>query len=241
MTHVQMMTMLISLGMSKAGAAAMMGNIDCESNAEACRVQGDFDPSRRVSRAYAQAVDSGTLSPNDFARDAKGWGMIQWTYWSRKQGLLNYAKSRGVSIADPTMQLNYIVVELKSDYPALWQYLTATTNLYEATRRICVEFERPAINNIEARFRAAQETLTIHDAQPPKESYWPPRMLCKGMSGPDVSSLQGLLTAHGYTVRTISGVVDEATDKAIRQYQQDDGLTVDGIAGPMTWASILKM
>jgi peptidoglycan hydrolase-like protein with peptidoglycan-binding domain len=77
--------------------------------------------------------------------------------------------------------------------------------------------------------------------EPPKVSYWPPRTICKGMDGPDVSALQALLTAHGYSVRTISGVFDEATEAAVRKYQTEHGLDVDGIVGPKTWASLLAM
>lgn len=77
--------------------------------------------------------------------------------------------------------------------------------------------------------------------EPPKVSYWPPRTICKGMDGPDVSALQALLLAHGYTVRTISGVFDEATEISARKYQTDHSLDVDGIVGPKTWASLLSM
>jgi peptidoglycan hydrolase-like protein with peptidoglycan-binding domain len=78
--------------------------------------------------------------------------------------------------------------------------------------------------------------------EPPKvNDFWPPRMICKGMDGPDVAALQALLTAHGYTVRTISGVFDEATEAAVRKYQTEHGLDVDGIVGPKTWASLLAM
>lgn len=75
----------------------------------------------------------------------------------------------------------------------------------------------------------------------PKNEYWPPRTLCKGMDGPDVTALQALLTVHGYAVRTISGVFDEATEAAVKKYQQDNGLAPDGVAGPMTWTAITKI
>ena len=34
--------------------------------------------------------------------------MAQWTYWSRKQNLLNFAKSKGKSIGDLNMQLEFL-------------------------------------------------------------------------------------------------------------------------------------
>ena len=63
-------------------------------------------------------------------------------------------------------------------------------------------------------------------------------MICKGMDGIDVTILQALLVAHGYTVNAINGVFDESTDKATRAYQKDNGLTQDGIAGNDTFHSI---
>lgn len=245
MTELQILGLFVSEGMTPTAAEAMWGNIYRESGGEANRVQGDFSPTRMVSKAYTKDVDDGRISPDTWARDGRGYGLIQWTYWSRKMGLLNYAKAHGKSIGDAETQGRYIIHELQQDYPALWQYLTTTDNLYEATRRICVEFERPAINNVDARFTAAQAAQKVWDAaqvdKPKFNEFWPPRTICKGMDGPDVTALQALLTAHGYAVRTISGVFDEATEAAVKKYQQDSGLVPDGIAGPMTWTAITKI
>ena len=43
---------------------------------------------------YTAAVDNGTYT--NFVNDKYGYGIFQWTYWSRKQNLLNYAKSKGL-------------------------------------------------------------------------------------------------------------------------------------------------
>lgn len=241
MTELDILSRFVSDGMTPTAAEAMWGNIYSESGGESNRVQGDFSPTRIVSKSYTKDVDEGRISPSTFARDGRGYGLVQWTFWSRKQGLLNYAKAHGKSIGDTAMQVDYIVVEFKSDFPALWQYLTFTDNLYEATRRICMEFERPAVNNVDARYTAAQAAQNAWDAAEKTERYWPPRTICKGMDGPDVAALQALLTAHGYTVRTISGVFDEATEISARKYQTEHGLDVDGIVGPKTWASLLAM
>jgi peptidoglycan hydrolase-like protein with peptidoglycan-binding domain len=64
-------------------------------------------------------------------------------------------------------------------------------------------------------------------------------MICKGMNGADVTVLQALLVAHGYTLNAVNGVFDASTDKAVRKYQEDNGLTVDGVVGPQTWAKLL--
>ena len=56
-----------------------------------------------------------------------------------------------------------------------------------------------------------------------------------------VDRLEGLLYAHGYTYGSTKGVFSDSTDRAVRKFQQDNKLTVDGIAGPMTWAAITKL
>lgn len=43
--------------------------------------------------SYTAAVDGGTYT--GFVRDCAGYGLAQWTYWSRKQGLFNFAKAAG--------------------------------------------------------------------------------------------------------------------------------------------------
>ena len=60
------------------------------------------------------------------------------------------------------------------------------------------------------------------------------------MSGPDVTVLQAILVARGYTVNAVNGVFDASTDKATRRFQTDSGLSADGVVGPLTWNALLK-
>jgi N-acetylmuramoyl-L-alanine amidase len=36
------------------------------------------------------------------------------------------------------------------------------------------------------------------------------------------------------------GSFGKLTEKAVRQYQQENGLTVDGIVGPVTWKKLFE-
>lgn len=58
----------------------------------------------------------------------------------------------------------------------------------------------------------------------------------KGSSGNDVRELQNKLIDQGYNVGSTGadGVYGSNTEAAVRKYQQDNGLTVDGIAGEQT-------
>jgi peptidoglycan hydrolase-like protein with peptidoglycan-binding domain len=67
------------------------------------------------------------------------------------------------------------------------------------------------------------------------------RYLKKGCKGKDVRALQTLLIGYGYSCGPDGADRDfgSNTDKALRAYQKDHGLSVDGICGPKTWAKLL--
>lgn len=234
-------------GLTEAGALGLMGNLQAESGLFPCRLQGDYQDGFPMSKAYADRVDNGLLTVDRAAADGLGWGLAQWTYQPRKKALLLYCLGRSVSIGNLQAQLDFLVTELRKDYVGLNQYLCSTGDLYEATARVCKEYERPAVNNIQARYEFALglKKVVADPAEPPEEpaeeTFWPPRMLCNGMNGTDVEALQGLLYAHGYTYGSTRGVFGVSTDKAVRNFQRDNGLAVDGIAGPLTWAALVKM
>lgn len=243
-------------GCTATGALALMGNWDCESNLEPCRVQGDFTTDRTMSRDYANKVDNGLISDDGFAKDAKGWGLAQWTYHTRKRSLLIFCRRHSISIANETAQVDFAIAELKTDYSGLWRYLCSCTadQLYAVTDSVCREFERPAVNNVNARFQAAKRLRDQLQGQAVEnidnsvatdtndgDKFWPPRMICVGMNGADVSVLQALLKAHGYTLSGTAGVFGDSTDKALRKFQFAHALDVDGICGPKTWTEITKL
>ena len=58
-----------------------------------------------------------------------------------------------------------------------------------------------------------------------------------GSSGDDVKELQRLLNANGYSL-DVDGQWGDKTDAAVRKYQKQNGLTVDGIVGTNTWGSL---
>jgi peptidoglycan hydrolase-like protein with peptidoglycan-binding domain len=65
----------------------------------------------------------------------------------------------------------------------------------------------------------------------PPAPVYPPNLRL-GATGDDVKLMQQAILPH-------DGIFGPATDAALRHYQQANGLTVDGICGPKTWASIL--
>lgn len=67
------------------------------------------------------------------------------------------------------------------------------------------------------------------------------RTLRNGMEGADVRELQSLLIQMGYDLGSwgADGDFGDATEMALRQFQQDEGLEVDGVAGKDTFAALL--
>lgn len=68
------------------------------------------------------------------------------------------------------------------------------------------------------------------------------RQLRKGMTGGDVKTLQRLLFADGYSVGKSGddGDFGNDTEKAVKNYQRDHNLEVDGIAGVNTLTALWK-
>ena len=56
----------------------------------------------------------------------------------------------------------------------------------------------------------------------------------KGSAGATVSQLQQKLKTWGYYSGEVDGVYGSGTERAVREFQKDNGLTVDGRAGPAT-------
>jgi peptidoglycan hydrolase-like protein with peptidoglycan-binding domain len=64
------------------------------------------------------------------------------------------------------------------------------------------------------------------------------QVLRQGSAGGAVKILQLGLNGRGYAL-VGDGIFGPATDRAVRRFQADNGLGVDGICGPQTWSALL--
>ena len=143
MNESKIWTALMSVGMTAAGAAGLMGNLKAESNLEPQNLENQYERKLGYTDAtYTAAVDDGSYT--NFENDAAGYGLAQWTYHTRKAALLAFAKAQGKSIGDLGMQLDFLIREIKSDYPAVWRTLTETSSVQAASDAVLLRFERPA-------------------------------------------------------------------------------------------------
>lgn len=133
---------LKSKGFTDFGVSGLMGNLYAESGLSPINLQNSYEKKLNFTdQSYTQAVDNGSYT--NFVKDAAGYGLAQWTYWSRKQNLLNYARSVGKSIGDLDMQLEFLCKEL-SGYSTVWKTLQSATSVFEASNAMLLQYERPA-------------------------------------------------------------------------------------------------
>lgn len=247
-------------GFTEAAALAFVGNCKAESGCEPFRLQGDFSPYRTMSKSYVAGVTNGSISRDTFGRDAKGFGLYQLTYFTRKLGFYDYWKTSGKALDDAELQVDYATIELERDFPNLLNYLKTTNDLFTATSRICREFERPAYNNIDARFLSAKVAMSELDLDSwetdepeepdttpevpsgyekiPATEYFPPRTIDRNMTGDDVLMLQAILIARGFYDGDVSGEFNQDLEKSVKAYQDAYNLDCDGIVGRKTWTSL---
>lgn len=130
------------------GVAGLMGNLAAESGIIPYRVQGDNMPPYTFSKDYTAQVDSGTISESEFVNDGPnggGYGLAQWTYYTRKQNMYNLYKSGGYSsIGSIELGMDFLSQELQSDFPDVWDTLVNATSIREASNKVLHDFESPA-------------------------------------------------------------------------------------------------
>ena len=133
---------LKSRGLNDFAVAGIMGNLRAESNLRPDNLQNSFEKKLGYNdTTYTQAVNKGLY--NNFIHDKAGYGLAQWTYYSRKQGLLMYARSQNKSIGDLQMQLEFLWKEM-SDYSTMMKELHTATTVRDASNSFLFRFERPA-------------------------------------------------------------------------------------------------
>lgn len=148
-------------GLNHFAIAGIMGNLYAESGLKPTNLQNVYEKKLGYTdESYTAAVDNGSYG--NFVRDSAGYGLAQWTYWSRKQGLMEYAKSVGKSIGDLGMQLEYLWKELQG-YKNCMNVLKSATSVRAASDVILLEFERPADQSEAVQVRRAGFGQTYYD------------------------------------------------------------------------------
>jgi len=64
------------------------------------------------------------------------------------------------------------------------------------------------------------------------------KILYWGSSGSEVTKVQALLNKWGYYTGPIDGYFSSKTYRAVVDFQRKNGLLIDGVVGPQTWAAL---
>ncbi len=126
---------------NKYGTAGLMGNLFAESALHSTNLQGAYEKKLNTTDAkYTAVVDSGAY--DNFVHDGAGYGLAQWTYWSRKEALLKFAQDAGKSIGDLDLQLDFLKEEI-SKYTAVMNVLQSAICVREASDAVLLHYEKP--------------------------------------------------------------------------------------------------
>lgn len=134
-------------GLSDEAVAGIMGNLYAESGLTPNNVQGSYlkNNQNQYNNDYTRKVDSGEISKREFVHGGPGgggYGLAQWTFWSRKEKLYDYAQTNNKSIGDLELQLNFMWNELQQ-YPGLVDGLKNCSTVKEASDLILTQYEKP--------------------------------------------------------------------------------------------------
>lgn len=151
MNELKMFDFFAAKGFTAEGIFGMLGNIKDESGGNPRNLQNSYEKKLGYTDdSYTEAVDSGAYT--NFIHDAAGYGLAQWTYSTRKENLLKFARRQGDSIGDFDMQLAFMYQELQG-YKTLFAILKTTDSIREASDAFMTQYEKPADQSDNAKKR----------------------------------------------------------------------------------------
>ena len=142
---------------NKYGAAGLMGNLMAESALNPINVENSYESQVGGDQLYTDRVNSGAVDrekfihPNVINSKGKtssfGYGLAQWTYWSRRRDLYDFIKRtvQPFNIGSLDGQLNFIIEELTTnpEYASVWNVLKTATSTDIACDAVMGDYEGP--------------------------------------------------------------------------------------------------
>ena len=155
---------LKSKGLNDYACASLMGNLQAESGLNSCNMENSYEREKGFTdTTYVQAVDNGTYTKEQFIDDQVGFGIAQWTWWARKKALYEYAKSKGASIGNLEVQLEFLYQELSTSYKGVLSALKNATSILEASNVVLFKFENPYDKSVSVQDRRAKLGQGFYD------------------------------------------------------------------------------
>lgn len=211
-TALRIRDFLIKQGLTVEGAYGMMANIYSESGFRSNNAQNScMTRLGMTDEIYTAKVDSGEYK--DFATDRIGYGLTQLTSSGRKAGFLTYVKEQKKSIADETMQLNYLMKELKTSYKAVLNILTTSHDISECAKYVMTKFERPANQSVENQNKRASYGIQLFN---------------------DLEEKKGNDNKMGYTNSPLVNYTKISPNKTANRNHVVDTITIHCVVGQVT-------
>jgi hypothetical protein len=174
-------------GLNVFAAAGIMGNLFSESNMRPTIVERarwhvvrdnhgmpgliarPAHTNHEMDEWYTNAVNSGVITREAF-QDGVGYGVSQWTFWSRKAAMhdfiRNFHEERNMpfNIGCLDAQLHYFWHELTTDFrTTVFLPLQNVNCLFEASNIVLMRFMRPADQGLSVQGRRAGYTLGYYN------------------------------------------------------------------------------
>lgn len=227
-------------GMNDYGACGLLANIKAESNFKANNLQNTGNRKLNLTdEKYTKMVDDGSYTKEEFRKDGQGFGLCQWTFHTRKAALFEFAKKKGTSIGNEQMQAEFLISEIKN-YKEVWEVLCNAKTIKEASDIVMLKYERPADQSARAREKRCNMAVELYNELCLKKVQIDVCVLKKGMNGDYVKALQILLNGLGYDCGKADGSFGGGTERAVKAFQKDKTLTIDGSVGAKTWNALLN-
>jgi len=142
------------------GVAGLMGNMQAESAFYPNNLQNGYNKKWGIDDiTYTDQIDAGTRNFIDGA----GYGLCQWTYKTRKQGLLDLAKKQNSSVGNIDTNLDYCWYELSVGYKSVLKTLQNATSVKEASDIVLTKYEKPQDQSEENKAKRAKNGEAIYE------------------------------------------------------------------------------
>lgn len=129
------------MGLTKMHASAVMGNIFAESAFSCTNAQDSYGYTGEDNYSYEFSTNDGV-----------GYGLMQWTYFSRKEGLQEMADAMGRDESNLAVQLAHIKNEVTNEeYKDEWKIFKTKTTIASATNYFLDEIEKAGKKNYQQR------------------------------------------------------------------------------------------
>lgn len=132
---------LKSLGFTDFASAGIMANLWIESGFKPNNVQNTYEKYIGTDTEYTAKINAGDIHIEQFANSPAGYGLAQWSAYSRKKALFAFVMEHSKDISDLHDQLSFLALECQNS--GLFDKLNKCLSPFDAGVLFMLKFERP--------------------------------------------------------------------------------------------------